>query len=539
MKIVVLGGYGVFGSRLARLLIRDGHDVTIAGRNVRKAQALANVLGCTAMTVDHRADPVAVFDTSPDVVVDAAGPFQAYHHDPYIIPRLCLEYDADYLDLSDDAAFTVGLGALDNDARKRNRRLLSGVSTVPGISSAVAADLCIGLDEILLIDTAILPGNRAPRGKSVMASIIGQLGQTARVWRGGIWRDQRCWSDTRRIRLSSDLVRSARFIEVPDILIFPDFFRAKSVMFRAGMELRLLNAAMYGVAALRRYWPFEVTSRCATFFWGLANLFLPFGTDRGGMRVVVVGRKGATMIRREWRLIAVAGEGPYIPAVCARAVIRRVAQVPPGARPCLAEVSRTDVENAMTDLAVSTHMDEHPSPALFQSVLRDRWAQLPPEIHKLHNVHDVESFSGSAEVVRGASIMARMIAWFFKFPPASTKCPVTVTKTRTDTGEIWQRNFNGKIFRSFCIASPLAYRFRERFWPFQYEMDVVVQDCSIQLPVRRGWFLGIPLPRFLLPRSDSREYVADGVFHFDVGLSAPLGGGLIVRYRGSLHPDDK
>ena len=59
----------------------------------------------------------------------------------------------------------------------------------------------------------------------------------------------------------------------------------------------------------------------------------------------------------------------------------------------------------------------------------------------------------------------------------------------------------------------------------------------MRLPVRRGWFLGIPLPKFLLPGSDSREYVADGVFRFDVSLSAPFGGGLIVRYRGSLVPD--
>ena len=539
MKIVVLGGYGVFGSRLARLLTRDGHDVTIAGRNRRKAEMLANELGCNAIAVDHRAAPEAVFDISPDIVIDAAGPFQDYQNDPYLIPRLCLEHGADYLDLSDDAAFTVGLGALDDAARKRNCRLLSGTSSVPGISSAIAADLCAGLDEVLLIDTAILPGNRAPRGKSVMASILGQLGQTARVWRGGVWRDQHCWGDARKIRLSSDFVRSARFIEVPDVALFPEFFRAKSVMFRAGMELRLLNAAMCGVAALRRYWPFDMTARRATFFWVLANLFLPFGTDRGGMRVAVVGRCGNIVIRREWRLIAVAGEGPYIPAICARAVIRNLAQVSPGARPCLAEVSRTDVENAMTDLAVSTYYDEGPCPTLFQSILLDRWAHLPPEVQRLHLVYDVESFSGTAEVVRGTSIMARMIAWFFGFPPASATCPVTVTKTRTDSGEIWQRNFNSRIFRSFCTASPVAYRFRERFWPFQYEMDLVVQDCSIQLPVRRGWFLGFPLPRFLLPRSDSREYVAEGIFHFDVGLSAPLGGGLIVRYRGSLCPDDK
>ena len=37
MKIVILGGYGVFGGRLAKLLMRDGHSVWIAGRSFLKA----------------------------------------------------------------------------------------------------------------------------------------------------------------------------------------------------------------------------------------------------------------------------------------------------------------------------------------------------------------------------------------------------------------------------------------------------------------------------------------------------------------------
>lgn len=68
-------------------------------------------------------------------------------------------------------------------------------------------------------------------------------------------------------------------------------------------------------------------------------------------------------------------------------------------------------------------------------------------------------------------------------------------------------------------------------------LDLLVEDESMRLPVRRGWFLGLPLPRFLLPKSDSREYVENGSFSFDVALSAPFGGGLLVRYRGHLRPD--
>ena len=52
--------------------------------------------------------------------------------------------------------------------------------------------------------------------------------------------------------------------------------------------------------------------------------------------------------------------------------------------------------------------------------------------------------------------------------------------------------------------------------------------------MRRGWLFGLPLPRWLLPRSEAREYVEDDRFHFDVAIDAPLGIGRLVRYRGWL-----
>lgn len=261
MRVVILGGYGVFGSRLAELLLRDGHEVWIVGRSLESAQALAARIGGHPMAADARVAPKAIFDCNPEIVVDAAGPFQTYGDHPYLIPDMCLDRGAHYLDLSDDAEFTAGIETLDAKARQRGRRLLSGASSVPGISSAVAAELCRGFDEILLIDTTILPGNRAPRGLSVIASIVGQLGAVSSVWRGGAWRDMPSWSDPQRVRLAPDLVRVGRFIEVPDIRLFPRFFGARSVLFRAGMELGLLNTALRGLGVLRRRWSFEVTQR--------------------------------------------------------------------------------------------------------------------------------------------------------------------------------------------------------------------------------------------------------------------------------------
>lgn len=64
----------------------------------------------------------------------------------------------------------------------------------------------------------------------------------------------------------------------------------------------------------------------------------------------------------------------------------------------------------------------------------------------------------------------------------------------------------------------------------------MVRDDALHYPVAAGRMGPIPLPRWMLPGSATREYAKDGVFHFDVRLTAPLIGGLMVHYRGHLTP---
>ncbi|MHA3915288.1 saccharopine dehydrogenase NADP-binding domain-containing protein [Halovulum sp. GXIMD14793] len=171
MKVIILGGYGAFGALLSELLIKDGHQLWIAGRNQAAANALATRLGCRALEVDRKGDLSPLFASEPDVIVDAAGPFQSYD-DPYLLPKRCIAEGCSYLDLSDSTEFTQGITTLDTEARAAGVCILSGASSVPGLSSAVVASLTRGMSEIALIESAILPGNRAPRGRSVIASIV-------------------------------------------------------------------------------------------------------------------------------------------------------------------------------------------------------------------------------------------------------------------------------------------------------------------------------------------------------------------------------
>lgn len=88
MKILILGGYGVFGGRLVQLLADLPElSLLIAGRSLTKAQAFCDAYqGASKLTpvLLDRADIAQHLriDT-PDLIVDASGPFQNYGDDRY------------------------------------------------------------------------------------------------------------------------------------------------------------------------------------------------------------------------------------------------------------------------------------------------------------------------------------------------------------------------------------------------------------------------------------------------------------------------
>lgn len=533
MKVLVLGGYGVFGERLARLLVKDGHKVCIAGRNLTAAQALAAELACDALQID-RTGPLGSL-RGFDVVIDAAGPFHSYGDDPYRLPKAAIAAGVHYLDLSDNAAFCAGISALDPIARAAGLCVLSGLSSVPALTSAAVRALA-GEDQVHVIDSAILPGNRAPRGISVMTSILTQAGKPIALWRGKQWETVRGWSDPATYDLPGGLKRQGWQIEVPDQQLFPAHFGAETVRFRAGLELGIMRYGLALFAALRKVLPIPVNRPIVQVFKLLADLLAPFGSGKGGMSVTVL----TDTQRRTWALLAQDGDGPFIPAIPARALLRRTS-LPIGAGPAIEVISLAEAEAAMSDLRVTTERTQSFLAPIFPKVLGAGFARLPQTIRQTHLTLDRSHWRGRASVQRGAGLWPAFLALLFRFPPAAPDVAVHVTKTVTAKGETWQRRFGTRSFTSHLRATPQGMT--ERFGPFTFTLGLVVQEGKLTYPVTAGRFGPLPLPRWALPRSDTHESAVNGRFHFDVALKAPLTGHLIVRYQGWLTqtgtaPDD-
>src|SRR5712691_25312 len=137
MKILILGGYGTFGGRLAHLLAKDERlSLVIAGRSLEKARRFCEGLPSGAeksgVVFDRDANVEAqIREVAPDLVVDATGPFQVYGDDPYRVIKACIANAVNYLDLADGSDFVKGIIQFDKAAREKNIHILSGVSSFP------------------------------------------------------------------------------------------------------------------------------------------------------------------------------------------------------------------------------------------------------------------------------------------------------------------------------------------------------------------------------------------------------------------------
>lgn len=516
-----------------------------AGRN--RAE-LEREFGARAFVLD-RIDLVAVraalLSLKPFAVLDLAGPFQLYGDDPYAFARAVIEAGAHYIDIADAPGFVSGITALDGLAKANNVTVLSGASSTPAISSIVADHLANGMSEVQKVETAIVPGNRTPRGLSVMKAILSQAGQPFSVQRNGRRETVYGWDETERVTLKVDGMpnvadRRAALVNTPDVVLFPERYAAKTVLFRAGLELGLFHNALGLMSKLVKYRLLNSLLPLAKLFYHGANLGIGFGSNIGGMQVRVCGiSNDGLAIVRTWDLIAADGNGPKIPTQPVILALRHFAsgKMESGARPALGLFPLAVMEAQLATIGAKTEMREQEVQTVFQRALGGDFAMLPGPIRGLHSCLSPTKFTGQSEVDGGETLVARLIARFVGFPETQRVIPVEVNLDASESREIWVRIFGGKPFRSVLRLGKNQSEVIERFGPLHFTIALKVQDDRLIYPAIGAKLFGlIPIPKFLLPVSETSEFVDDqGRFNFDVDISlAPFG--RIVRYRGWLRP---
>jgi Domain of unknown function (DUF4166) len=552
LRVLILGGYGTFGGRLARLLAGDERlDLVIAGRSLAAGQAFCVSLNgqASAAAFDRDGDVESQLRALvPDLVVDASGPFQLYGGDPYRVVRASLALGMSYLDLADGSDFVEGITQFDAQARARGVFVLSGVSSFPVLTAAVTRALSRDMYRVEAVVAGIAPSPHVEVGLNVIRAIASYAGKPV-VGADGTMLGYGLIA-ARRFTIAPPGAmplwpRRFSLVDAPDLRALPRLWPGLRTVFTgAGPVPGIMHRALSACAWLVRLRLLPSLTSFAPFIHRTRRV-LTWGEHRGGMFVVVEGMgAGDRAIARSWHLIAEGDEGPFIPSMAAAAVVARCRDgdpPAPGARAAVTELELDDYAPWLEARRIVTGTRQckpgNERASLFRRLLGEAWDRLPMSLRTMHDVTSVLTGRGQATVERGEGLLARLLAALIGFPAAGKDVAVEVEMRSANGRETWRRTFGGQSFDSVLEEGRGDALLWERFGPLAGGMALVCDGDRLRW-VMRGWRLaGIALPRSLAPRIDVYETERDGRFHFHVEIGHPLVG-LIVCYDGWLAPVD-
>ena len=355
-KVLILGGYGNFGKRIATALIKSDVPVIVVGRSREKAEALAETFHsplATAVAFDATQAFAKQLDTlRPAVVINTCGPFQTSNYD---IARTCIAHGIHYIDLADGRDFVTGITALHDEAVRGGVTVISGASTVPGLSSSVIEQYRSEFREIDSLVFGISPGQQAERGLATTQGILTYVGKPLKPFvgaRGPVYG----WQGLYRQRYPELGFRWMANCDIPDLDLFPKRYGIRHIRFSAGLEIGVLHLGLWVLSWMVRLGlPLHLPCYAA-FLLKASNLFNRFGSADGGMHLILRGKNhNGQPHEQRWFIIAKNGDGPQIPCVPSIILARRLArgeQLKAGAYPCVGLVTLEDYMNELKNFYV-------------------------------------------------------------------------------------------------------------------------------------------------------------------------------------------
>lgn len=369
MKILILGGYGIFGGRLAQMLApKTQLTLLIAGRSKEKAiefvRGLESGAKAIALAFDRDADvQTQLTSIAPDMVIDATGPFQLYGEDPYRVVKACIALSINYMDFSDASDFVKNIFRFDSEAKAAGIFMLSGVSSFPILTAAVIRNITHDFAAIKSITGGIAPSPFARVGLNVIKAITSYAGKPVQLVSNGNVGFGYGIIDNRRYIIRPAGVKplpSIRFslVDVPDLQVLPELWPdVENVWMGAGPVPEVLHRMLNAFAWLVRLKLLPSLVPFAPLFHRVLSV-LRWGDHRGGMFVEVEGLDvGGAKITRSWHLIAEGDDGPYIPAMALMGVINRCLdnrKPSSGARPGTQDLELEDYEQLFNDRRITT-----------------------------------------------------------------------------------------------------------------------------------------------------------------------------------------
>ncbi|MGH1457248.1 MAG: saccharopine dehydrogenase NADP-binding domain-containing protein [Alphaproteobacteria bacterium] len=359
-RILIIGGYGNFGSYISKTLAQENNiTVIIAGRSIEKAQRFiktieaANTPEAAALDITKNLEK-ALQTIKPDIVIHTSGPFQGQSYD---VAGSCINARAHYIDLADARDFVAGITALDKLAKDKGVLVISGVSSVPCLTSALVDYYLPQFETLESLDYGITTAQKTNRGLATTAAILGYCGRPFKTLIDGQQKDVYGWQSLHTRKYNSLGRRLLGNCDVPDLELFPERYPTlKNIRFYAGLEIPFIHLGLWVLSGLVRIGLIRNLPAFAPFLLKASFLFDWAGSDVSGFHMELSGKddRGADKAIT-FELTARSGHGPYIPCMPAILMAKKLASgeiTMTGATPCISLITRDEYLDALKELDI-------------------------------------------------------------------------------------------------------------------------------------------------------------------------------------------
>jgi hypothetical protein len=365
-RILVLGASGQFGKRLCnRLIGLDGLTLLLGGRDQAKlAQTRAGLLASRPGAAVELAPCDAGASRLPELlrarqvnlVVHLAGPFQGQG---YKVARACLEAGVPYIDMADGREFVAKFASLDGAARAKGIPLITGASTVPGLSSAVVDAALPKFAALRSIDYGISASLKTGLGSATLQAVLSYCGKPYQILDDGKLVTVYGLGRPRRHDFPTPVRRRAIVdCDIPDHALFPARYPSLRHMdFGSGIDVPGLPRVLSVMSdCVRRGWVADWD-----FLRGSVQVFMTaakrFGSAHSGFFMQCKGLDAAGHPRSTLlEVIARDGSGLDIPVTPVVLLVERMftgRPLPAGAYPCMGLFSLAEFQGELSSLPIT------------------------------------------------------------------------------------------------------------------------------------------------------------------------------------------
>ncbi|NEQ66567.1 MAG: NAD-dependent epimerase/dehydratase family protein [Symploca sp. SIO2D2] len=320
-RVLILGGQGRIGSSVAQdIAAYTQAQITVTGRQQTKKNTLGpqNSSPVTFLALDLAdVEGLRKAIASVNLVIHCAGPF--LYRDSKVL-QICLEQGVNYLDVSDNRAFTQEALTYQDQAAAAGVTAIVNSGIFPGISNSMVRHDVEQLDEAERIHLSYVVAGSGGAGVTVMRTTFLGLQEPFKAWIDNQWQMVKPYSDREKISFPAPYGNAGVYwFDMPEAFTLVDSFKVNTVMTKFGSvpdfynHLTWIAAHIFPSSWLKNPGGIEFLSHVSHIMTDVSDRFSGIGV---AIRSEVQGRKDgasakvcSTLVHQNTAIAAGAGTG--------------------------------------------------------------------------------------------------------------------------------------------------------------------------------------------------------------------------------------